>query len=47
LWNSNSSISWMLTLGGLDGAAVHLQPGGRPPGWDAGVVVARRATVRA
>lgn len=47
MWNSNSTISWLLTRAGLDAAAVPLPPGGRAPGWDAGVVVARRATVRA
>ncbi|HTI34348.1 MAG TPA: hypothetical protein VL422_11765 [Miltoncostaea sp.] len=47
MWNSNSTISWLLTRAGLDAAAVPLPPCGRAPGWDAGVVVARRATVRA
>ena len=43
--NSNSTISWLITRSGLDAAAVPLPPGGRAPGWDAGVAVARRATV--
>jgi hypothetical protein len=47
MWNSNSTISWLLTRAGLDAAAVPLPPGGRAPGWDAGIVVATRATVRA
>ena len=46
MWNSNSTISWLLTRSGVDAGAVPLPPGGRAPGWDAGVAVARRATVR-
>lgn len=46
MWNSNSTISWLLTRSGIDATAVPLPPGGRAPGWDAGVAVARRATVR-
>jgi predicted 3-demethylubiquinone-9 3-methyltransferase (glyoxalase superfamily) len=42
MWNSNSLISWLLTRGGLDVDAVHPPTGGRAPGWDAGVIVARR-----
>jgi hypothetical protein len=46
MWNSNSTISWLVARAGLDAASVPLPPGGRAPGWTAGVVVARRATVR-
>lgn len=46
MWNSNSTISWLLTRAGLDAAAVAPPPGGRAPGWDAGIAVATRATVR-
>lgn len=46
MWNSNSTISWLLTRSGIDATSVPLPPGGRAPGWDAGVAVARRATVR-
>jgi hypothetical protein len=42
MWNSNSVVSWALTTGGVDLAAVRPPPGGRAPGWHAGVVVARR-----
>jgi hypothetical protein len=42
MWNSNSLTSWLIILAGLDIAAVHPPAGGRAPGWDAGVVVARR-----
>jgi hypothetical protein len=41
MWNSNSVTSWLLTRAGVDIDAVHLPPGGRAPGWDAGVAVAR------
>ena len=42
MWNSNSLISWLLVRGGLDVYAVCLPGGGRAPGWDAGIVAARR-----
>ena len=42
MWNSNSLISWLLARAGLDVERVHPPPGGRAPGWDAGVIVARR-----
>jgi hypothetical protein len=44
MWNSNSLISWLLVRAGLDVSAVSMPAGGRAPGWDAGVVVARRAS---
>jgi hypothetical protein len=47
MWNSNSTVSWLLVRSGLDGAAIHPPPGGRAPGWDAGVVVARRGAAEA
>lgn len=43
MWNSNSVISWLLTQ---CGAAVDEFPppsGGRAPGWEAGIAVARAA----
>lgn len=43
MWNSNSVIAWLLECAGLDAASCHPPPGGRAPGWHAGVVVARRA----
>jgi hypothetical protein len=42
MWNSNSLISWLLARGGLPTNAIHPPSGGRAPGWDAGLVVARR-----
>jgi len=42
MWNSNSIISWLLVRSGLDAEAVRVPGGGRAPGWDAGLVVARR-----
>jgi hypothetical protein len=42
MWNSNSVISWLLTGAGLDPDAIPLPPGGRAPGWDAGIAVAER-----
>lgn len=41
MWNSNSVISWALAAAGLIDAAGGPPPGGRAPGWDAGV----RATI--
>ncbi|HET7368561.1 MAG TPA: hypothetical protein VFI83_09370 [Gaiella sp.] len=42
MWNSNSLISWLVASVGLDVDAIAPPPGGRAPGWDAGIVVARR-----
>jgi hypothetical protein len=42
MWNSNSTISWLLARGGLDVESIVLPAGGRAPGWDAGIMVARR-----
>jgi hypothetical protein len=43
MWNSNSYIAWLLERAGIDAAAIRPPPGGRAPGWAAGVVVALRA----
>ncbi len=45
MWNSNSTISWLIARSGLEPGLVPLPPGGRAPGWDAGVAVAHRATL--
>ena len=45
MWNSNSMISWLIARTGLDVDAITPPAGGRAPGWDAGVVVATRASV--
>lgn len=42
MWNSNSVISWLLVRAGLGSEAIQPPTGGRAPGWDAGLVVARR-----
>jgi hypothetical protein len=46
MWNSNSLISWLIALSGLDGDAVSPPPGGRAPGWDAGLAAAAAGAVR-
>ena len=43
MWNSNSLISWLIVRAGLAVEAIPLPAGGRAPGWDAGIVVARRS----
>jgi hypothetical protein len=42
MWNSNSSISWLITRAGLPVESIDPPAGSRAPGWDAGIVVARR-----
>jgi len=42
MWNSNSIISWLLARTGLDVASVKPPPGGRAPGWNAGLVLAKQ-----
>jgi hypothetical protein len=42
MWNSNSIIAWVLARGGIDTASISPPPGGRAPGWHAGLVVAAR-----
>lgn len=42
MWNSNSVVAWVLARAGLLARAGPAPAGGRAPGWDAGVVVARR-----
>jgi adenylate kinase family enzyme len=42
MWNSNSVVSWALARSGADLVTVHPPPGGRAPGWHAGLVVADR-----
>ncbi len=46
MWNSNSLISWLIARSGLDSDSIHPPAGGRAPGWDAGLVVARRPAHR-
>jgi hypothetical protein len=42
MWNSNSLTSWLLLRAGVDAEPIKPPLGGRAPGWDAGLVVARR-----
>jgi hypothetical protein len=42
MWNSNSTISWVLTCSGLDVGSIPLPRSGRAPGWQAVVVIAQR-----
>ena len=37
MWNSNSVIAWLLSRSGVDVDAIHPPPGGRAPGWEAGL----------
>ena len=42
MWNSNSIVAWLLARSGLAPESVHPPAGGRAPGWQAGIAVARR-----
>ena len=42
MWNSNSIISWAIARSGIDMGPIQPPAGGRAPGWQAGVAVARR-----
>jgi hypothetical protein len=42
MWNSNSFISWLIARSGLAAELIRPPVGGRAPGWNAGLVVARR-----
>jgi hypothetical protein len=43
MWNSNSIISWLIERSGIAAETIQLPKGGRAPGWEAGIAVARRA----
>jgi hypothetical protein len=43
MWNSNSVIAWLLACSGLPTDAIRPPPGGRAPGWRAGLTVAHRS----
>jgi hypothetical protein len=47
MWNSNSIIAWLIASSGVDVDAIRPPRRGRAPGWNAGLVVARRADRRA
>lgn len=40
MWNSNSVISWLLVKSGIPVEDLRPPPGGRAPGWRAGIAVA-------
>jgi hypothetical protein len=42
MWNSNSVVSWLLERSGAKPERITMPSGGRAPGWDAGMRVARR-----
>jgi hypothetical protein len=42
MWNSNSVTSWLIASAGLDADSIQPPDDGRAPGWNAGLVVARR-----
>jgi len=42
IWNSNSLIAWVIARSGIDTESIHPPTAGRAPGWQAGLVVARR-----
>ena len=42
MWNSNSVIAWVIARSGIDTESIKPPTGGRAPGWQAGLVVARR-----
>ena len=42
MWNSNSLIAWLIARTGLYVDSIKPPPGGRAPGWNAGLVVAAR-----
>jgi hypothetical protein len=42
MWNSNSTISWLIARSQLDIDSIKPPPGGRAPGWRAGIAIARR-----
>jgi hypothetical protein len=43
MWNSNSVIAWVIARSAIDSGSVQPPTGGRAPGWQAGLLVARRA----
>ncbi|CAN5802061.1 hypothetical protein BH10ACT1_BH10ACT1_11470 [soil metagenome] len=47
MWNSNSVTSWLLASAGVDVGRLRPPSGGRAPGWDAGITVARRTHLAA
>jgi hypothetical protein len=46
MWNSNSIIAWLVARAGLDADTIVPPTGGRAPGWNAGLLVARRHEIQ-
>jgi len=46
MWNSNSVISWILTVAGISASDVRPPAGGRVPGWITGVLAAENSNPR-
>ena len=46
MWNSNSVTAWLIARAGLTTDGVRPPEGGRAPGWQAGLELARRASLR-
>ena len=42
MWNSNSTISWLIARSGMAAEAIPLPTRGRAPGWEAGIAIAHR-----
>jgi hypothetical protein len=42
MWNSNSVIAWLIATAGIQTNAIEPPAGGRAPGWNSGLVCARR-----
>ncbi len=42
MWNSNSVISYLLSRSGFDAESIRAPQAGRAPGWEAGILAARR-----
>lgn len=47
MWNSNSIIAWVIARSGIAVESLRPPAGGRAPGWNAGIVVARRQETEA
>jgi hypothetical protein len=43
MWNSNSVIAWVIARSGIETESIRPPAGGRAPGWQAGLAVARSA----
>lgn len=47
MWNSNSIIAWVIATSGIAPESIRPPAGGRAPGWQAGLEVARRQDEKA